>query len=602
MKVFNRRFAAMMFLTAVLCRAGFAEDRSANLLPKEKMQRPASLSQVRLGGELGARYAAATCNILTRNDRYPIASFVSSATGKPGALWWDWPGDQIGRWLSVVHVAEGLGWTQSAWYRREVADAVLPLQNEDGHFGPLGATASDDMRIPSGNGFALRGLMDAYADTRDPRYLEAARKSARYFEAIAPTWEKSQNQFFDRSGQPQSFDENAPGWDKREAGKLHEFYGHCLDGLVALYEQTGDAKTLAFAERLAKNAARTPHTHHSLSLCRGLIDLAGATGNESYLAKVEDYLAWCRENRSASGGLPETMPVSPQDEGCALADWIVVNAMMFQLTGDERYLDDAEHTLVNHFFMNQFHTGGFGHLGFSQEIVGGKRWQGWDGRFGSENPGCCSFWGQWALGQIGRFIATQSNDAVSINLYCDAEISLPELDSQIAISGDFPRMTKARIRVETEKPRSFALALRIPPWTRSMKVQCDGVDVELPKNERRATFIMREWSGAATIEIAFKNEVRTAAWPPGKPKGTAIFDGPLCLGLSSDAGNVDLPWAVKIDASGRPILDREGRPLLEEPASREAKPLEPINAKWLKPDANDPARRRILFEIQKAEQ
>ena len=73
------------------------------------------------------------------------------------------------------------------------------------------------------------------------------------------------------------------------------------------------------------------------------------------------------------------MPQSPQDEGCGLADWIVVNLMMYQATGEERYLDDAEHTLVNHFFANQFHTGGFGHRSFSQEIIGGKNWQGWEG-------------------------------------------------------------------------------------------------------------------------------------------------------------------------------------------------------------------------------
>ena len=145
-----------------------------------------------------------------------------------------------------------------------------------------------------------------------------------------------------------------------------------------------------------------------------------------------------------------------------------------QLTGEERCLDDAEHTLVNHFFMNQFHTGGFGHRTFSQDIVGGKLWQGWDGQFGSENPGCCSFWGQWALGQLSRYLVTRSDDTVSVNLYGEAEISLPDRGLSMSISGDFPRMTKARIRIECEKPQSFTLALRIPPWTRSMKVKCDG--------------------------------------------------------------------------------------------------------------------------------
>lgn len=54
---------------------------------------------MRVGGELGARYAAATCKLLARTDRYSLESFAASAAGKPGALWWDWPGDEVGRWF-----------------------------------------------------------------------------------------------------------------------------------------------------------------------------------------------------------------------------------------------------------------------------------------------------------------------------------------------------------------------------------------------------------------------------------------------------------------------------------------------------------------------
>jgi DUF1680 family protein len=563
-------------LTLAFCRPGLTEDRKAEILPAAKMQRPIPFSQVSLLGELNARYTAATCNLLTRTDRYSLETFASSASGRPGALWWDWPGDQIGRWLSVVHVAEAYGWTPAAASRNAVADVVFPLQNKDGCFGTPGSLKSDDSRIPSGNGFALRGMMDAYADTHDARYLESARKLARYFETLAPDWEK------------------------REKGKLHEFYGHCLDGLVALYEQGGDQRALDLAKRLAKNAGRTGHTHHSLSLCRGLIDLARVTGDKQYLAKVEDYLAWCRENQTASGGLPEGMPKSEQDEGCGLADWIVVNLMMFQLTGDDRYIDDAEHTLVNHFFMNQFHTGGFGHRSFSQEIIGGKVWQGWDGKFGSENAGCCSFWGQWALGQVGASIVTQSADTISVNLYPSAEITLPERGVRLQITSDFPRMTKARIRVDCEKPQTFALALRIPPWAGSMKVKLDGNVVETPKDGRRV-LLSREWKSVATIEIEFGHEVRTVSWPVKNPQGVTMFDGPLCLGLSSAAANLDLPLVVIVNPAGQPILNREGRPQVANPAGGELKPLEPINAHWLAPDVKNPARYRILFETRKGE-
>lgn len=569
----NKYFASILvpcFMLGVLSSHALSEDQTPGP-QRGELSKPTPFSQVRLGGELGARYAAATCNLLTRTDRYSLESFAASAAGKPGALWWDWPGDQVGRWFSVLHVAEGYGWTPAAWHRDAVARMVLSHQTAEGNFGPPGSAEQTDVRIPSGNGFALRGLMDAYEDTHDPRYLDAARNLARYFQAIAPACET------------------------RQKGNLHEFYGHCLDGLVALSEQGGERWAIELAERLARHVGRTEHTHHTLSLCRGLSDLARVTGKREYLGKVEDYLAWCREHQIVSGGLPEAMPQSDQDEGCGLADWIVVNLMMYSLTGQERCLDDAEHTMVNHFFMNQFHTGGFGHRSFSQEVVGGKNWQGWDGQFGSENPGCCSLWGQWSLGQAGRFIVTQSNATVQINLYPAAEIALPERGLRLEIASDFPRMTKARIRVQSEKPQSLSLALRIPPWTRTMKVKCDGRPVAQPKAGRRV-LLSRTWRVSTTIDIEFMAGPRVVPWPVKEPKGVALFAGPLCLGLSSETADVNLPWTLLVDGANQPVLDGAGRPQVTEPSGRTVNTLEPIGAKWLTPDVKNPARRRVLFK------
>ena len=334
--------------------------------------------------------------------------------------------------------------------------------------------------------------------------------------------------------------------------------------------------------------------HHSLSLFRSLVDLARVTGKCEYIEKVEDYLAWCSENRTATGGLPEAMPESYEDEGCGLADWIVINLMMFEAIGEERYMDDAEHTLVNHFFMNQFHTGGFGHLLFSQEIVGGKGWQGWDGQFGSENPGCCSLWGQWALGQSGKYIVTQSDDTVFVNLYPSATITLPERDICLKMTSDFPRMNKIRISVICQKPESFTLALRVPPWAEDMQVQIDGSVVEKQGSGRRMC-LTHKWKNTVMIDIAFVTGLQAVPWPADKPRGVALFDGPLCLGLSSETADVDLPWSLLVDASGRPRLDDKGRPQVVEPSGRIVTALKPVSAFWLLNEVKDPVRRRILF-------
>lgn len=551
----------------------FAKARAAVPI-KSLFRTPVPFSHVHLSGELGSRYIAATCNLLTRTDRYSLESFAANAAGRSGALWPDWPGDQFGRWFSVLHVAEGYGWSRAAGNREDIARVVLPLQTREGNFGPPGSAAEQDDRIVSGNAFALRGLMDAFVDTRDSRYLEAARRLGRYFEAVAPSWEA-----------------------RGQGASLHEFFGHCLDGLVALYEHGGDKWALDLAQRLAVRAGRTAHTHHSLSLCRGLVDLARVTGDREPLKKVEDYLIWCREHQTVTGGLPEAMPQSPQDEGCGLADWIVVNLLMFQATGENRYLDDAEHTLVNHFFMNQFHTGGFGHRSLTQKIIGGKGWQGWNGQFGSENPGCCSLWGQWGLGQVGRLIVTESADTIEVNLYPSAEIILPDRGVRLEISGDFPRMTQALIRIVCTRPQSFTLALRIPSWAGAVDVECEGKSIPKVRQGERA-LLRRTWRNSETVAIRFGGELRSVPWPPSQPEGVAVFDGPLCLGLSGRVADPELDWAVRVGASGRPLRDKDGQLRLVESSGRIMGILEPISADWLVPDVKDPHRWRILFRTK----
>ena len=521
-------------------------------------------------GELGTRYAAATCNLLTRPERYPVESFRANIIGTGEALWLGWPGDQLGRWFSVLHVAQGHGWTPAAANRAAIGEAVLPLQTDLGNFGPVLPLDQDDARIPSGNAFALRGLVDAYEDTGEDRYLDAARRLARYFEAIAPHWRTAQE------------------------GHLHEFYGHCLDGLVRLYGLGGDEWALRLARDLAANVGRAPHTHHTLSMYRGVLELYRVTGDPELLARTDDYLGWLNEHRLVSGGVPESMPASAQDEGCGLADYVIVNLMAFSLTGRDAYLDDAEHVLVNHFFMNQFHTGGFGHRAFAQDIVGGKCWQGWEGRYGSENPGCCSLWGQWALGELGRYIVTQSSDAVEVNLYPAAAVRVPERGLVLEIESDFPRMSTVRITVHADRTSRFPLRLRIPPWAEEVAATCNGKPLGRPAAGERLV-VERKWRSGDVVELQCRSEPRLVPWPSGGDGMVAVFDGPLCLALSSGVGDVDAFHIVRADARHRPLRDDQGHVLVWNAEGQSLTGLAPMADDWLAPDVHEPHRLRLLF-------
>ena len=533
------------------------------------------LKKVTLRGELGTRQATATANLLTPPVRYLLDSYRASASGTPGTLWWDWPGDQIGRMLSVMHVAEGYGWTNITSLRRAVAEVILPLQTDHGNFGPKLPLDQTDARLISGNAFALRGLTDAYEDTKDVRYLEAARKLSRYFESTCETWK-----------------------EKGEGGPVHEFYGHCLDGLVRLYELGGDERALDLAKRIGERAGRTSHTHHSLSLYRGVIDLYRVTGDARLLEKAEDYLKWCRESQIVTGGLPENMPSYYQDEGCALADYLVVNLMMFSVTGRDEFLDDAEHVLVNHLFMNQFITGGFGHRLFAPDVIGGKGWQGWEGKFGSENPGCCSMWGQWGLGQAGRYIVTSQGEAVEVNLFAAADVEIPDLGARLEIKSDFPAMNTAVVTVRCDRPQKFQLRLRRPSWAQAITLKLNGKELDLSPSGSRLT-LDRTWNSSDAIEMTFSSGLRLVPWPAAGLNRAAVFAGPLCLGLSSVAADVDSFDAVLVDARGHLVLTPDGQPQGIGKDGQTISPLRPICEDWQSPNVMNPNRLRVLFSLKK---
>ena len=536
-----------------------------------KKREIARLRDVRLDGELGARYQAATCNILTRQDRYSLESFRSSASGVPGALWWDWPGDQIGRYLSVLHVASGCGWTPAHGRRAEILDAVLPLQGGAGNFGPEKPDQTN-VQFISGNAFALRGLLDAYEDGGDPCALNGARRLARYFEAAFDYYK-----------------------DRGAQGSMHEFYGHCLDGLVRLDQLGGDARALDLAERIGSRAGRTHHTHHSLSMCRGMMDLHGVTGNDDYLRRTVDYLAWVRSARCVTGGVPESMPEYHEDEGCALADYVIVNLQVFAATGRDEFLEEAENTLVNHFFMNQFHTGGFGHRAFAQDVVGGKDWQGWDGKFGSENPGCCSFWGQWALGNASSYIATRSGDTIDFNLYPSAVIDFPDLGARIRIESDFPRMRQASFTISINRSREMDLSLRVPRWADGATVALNGVDIS-PRRVDHRMILRRKWRSGDQLDVRFSSSLGLVRWPIIDSPTAAVFDGPLCLALSNADANVDAAWGIETSANGKLALNPSGQPALTGGSGAAGIRLRPLGDDWLSPNVSTPHRLRVLFK------
>lgn len=129
------------------------------------------------------------------------------------------------------------------------------------------------------------------------------------------------------------------------------------------------------------------HSHAVLLTLLGLLDLYEVTHRKIFLHaatgaadKIATYMTFI------DGAPPEFFPWSARNEGCSIADWLVLNLRLGGLTRGARYFEIAEHVWRNALYSNQGSNGGFGHRHCSADR------RGYSGE-GCEAWWCCSYHG-----------------------------------------------------------------------------------------------------------------------------------------------------------------------------------------------------------------
>jgi DUF1680 family protein len=138
------------------------------------------------------------------------------------------------------------------------------------------------------------------------------------------------------------------------------------------------------------------------------------------------------------------------------------------------------------------------------------------------------------------------------------------------------------------------LRLRVPGWAEAAQVEVNGSEAPTRLDDRRLS-LHRSWRSGDVIGIRFKSSPRLVPWPHADSALVGVFDGPLCLALSSAAATVDASWRVATTADGKPALDAEGQPVLVGESGEKAGNLRPLGDEWLSTDVSNPHRLRVLF-------
>jgi uncharacterized protein len=168
-----------------------------------------------------------------------------------------------------------------------------------------------------------------------------------------------------------------------------------LESIVMLYEATLEKKYLDFAERIVQVSEENPKhrlmgtmlekgsvvypgdgkAYQLMANLLGYLRLYRCTGNEKYLQTVlhgwheihEKHLLttggpWTRKmpyngNKECFAHSDAFHPEKIVVEGCCDATWIQLNIHLFEFTGDAKYFNEAEVTLINSVYGHQYSDG-----------------------------------------------------------------------------------------------------------------------------------------------------------------------------------------------------------------------------------------------------
>lgn len=154
-----------------------------------------------------------------------------------------------------------------------------------------------------------------------------------------------------------------------------------------------------------------------------------------------------------TGDVSEVFPVaSPRNEGCSIADWIMLNLLYAHHYADDGAYAMAEHSLWNALYFNQFITGGFGHRYLSEHGYRTPVEEAW---------WCCTENAGMALAEVARHVVTIQNNDLKLNFLIPGLYTIPTPNGQISVrvTTKYPAKAETIIQVTGTKED---LHIRVP--------------------------------------------------------------------------------------------------------------------------------------------
>ncbi|HHV54658.1 MAG TPA: hypothetical protein GXX55_04335 [Firmicutes bacterium] len=499
---------------------------------------PSKISNV--GGFLGKRFHANLQNRL-KNWRL-VEDFILMHERKDHDDWF-WMGEQIGKWLDSAAFSCQVAGDKALRARvEEVLQRLAATQEEDGYLGITSRMHRNPVRGMQLYEwyYVLHGLLACYDVLGSDVALQIATRLGNY---IIRTWGVEPGQFPLMGRFPGN------GHDGGEGTLI-------LEPIVLLGMRTGDRRFIEWGEKTVGMwdtwSAQYPesihtgplalmqavaegrrHVHevreniHAHTLHMNLLGLAAlyeATGKADYKGIVLGCIKDIADNYVfLTGGMSSGERYIPfryyhpknDIEVCPQHTWILLLDQALRWTGEARYAEELERTLLNSFLAAQ--------------LADGSNWSYMTPLNGQaqrpSTPNCCNAAGQRLVGRIPVFLYGQTEDGIVVHQYSasDAEFVFGDGTTvTVKQRTEYPSRGSVVLNLDPERPVAFKLYVRIPSFATGAKMSVNGRE---PVAITPGTYAVceREWRPGDTVALELPLQVTARA----NDRYIALVRGPL---------------------------------------------------------------------------
>ena len=374
-------------------------------------------------------------------------------------------------------------------------------------------------------------LVDAYAITQEPKYLNVAKRFS-HRRLLTPM---SQRQ-------------------------------DCLDNMHA---NTQVPKVVGF-ERISELSANEPYhdaANYFWDIVTGERSLAfGGNSRREHFPSKEA----CMDFINDIDG-PET---------CNTNNMLKLTEDLHRRNPEARYADYYELATFNHILSSQHPEHG-GYVYFTPARPRHYR------NYSAPNEAmwCCVGTGMENHGKYGQFIYTHMGDALYVNLFAASELNWKEKGIILRQETAFPYGETSRITIVNGKGQ-FPLLVRFPGWVSpgQFSVKVNGQPISIITGPSSYVTIDRKWKKGDVVDVEFPMH-NSIKYLPNVPQYIALMHGPILLGAKM--GNEDLAHLIADDsrfgqyASGKKLPINEAPILINNNIEEIANQMKPIAGKPL---------------------